>query len=98
MNNNLNGTSGHSPAPAVNYGIMEKTRICKGTGLRLPVSDFYFDKSNNRYESYCKAYKTSLIKKRRKSSDVNELKQTIYNLRNQLKQAREEIKKLKDGI
>jgi hypothetical protein len=91
-------TSGYSPAPAVNYGTMEKTRVCKGTGLRLPVSDFYFDKSNNRYESYSKAYKQSLIQKRRKSSDVNELKQTVYNLKHNLKLAREEIKRLKDGI
>ena len=82
---------------AVNYGIMEETRVCKGTGLRLPVSDFYFDESNNRYESYCKAYKKTMVEKRRKSSDVNELKQTVYNLRSLLKQAREEIKRLKNG-
>ena len=101
MNNNqANGTSGHSiiPTPTINYGTMEKTRVCKGTGLRLPVSDFYFDESNNRYESYCKAYKKTMVEKRRKSSDVNELKQQIYNLRNQLKLARLEIKNLKNGL
>ena len=39
-----------------------------------------------------------MVEKRRKSSDVNELKQQIYNLRNQLKLARLEIKNLKNGL
>ena len=99
MNNQVNGTSGHSivPTPAVNYGIMEKTKKCKGTGEYLPLSDFYWDESNRRYESYCKSYKKTMVEKRRKSSDVNELKQTIYNLRSLLKLARLEIKRLKNG-
>ena len=97
MENNYT-TQLNAGGTAINYGTMEKTRVCKGTGLRLPVSDFYFDKSNNRYESYSKSYKKTMVEKRRKSSDVNELKQTVYNLRSLLKQAREEIKRLKDGL
>ena len=97
MENNYT-TQLNAGGTAVNYGIMEETRVCKGTGLRLPVSDFYWDESNKRYESYCKAYKKTMVEKRRKSSDVNELKQTVYNLRSQLKQAREEIKRLKNGL
>ena len=100
MNNNqANGTSGYSviPTPTINYGIMEKTKKCKGTGEYLPITEFYWDESNKRYESYSKAYKKVMVEKRRKSSDVNELKQTVYNLRSQLKLAREEIKRLKNG-
>jgi len=82
----------------LNYGIMEKkveTKVCKGTGEELPLSEFYYDNRNKRYESYSKGYKTMLVKQRRKVDDSYQLRQEVYNLRHRLKQAQEEIKNLK---
>tara|TARA_B110000285_G_scaffold11638_1_gene11568 strand:- start:144 stop:458 length:315 start_codon:yes stop_codon:yes gene_type:complete len=103
MNNKIekNGESGQSGGFSVNYGIMEpliKTKKCKGTGKILPIDNFYYDKRNGRYESYCMKYKNKKMNDVRKSSEVNQLKQNIYNLKYQLKLAKQEIKALKDGV
>jgi len=82
----------------VNYGIMEtkvETKVCKGSGEELPLSEFYYDNRNQRYESYSKEYKQMLVKQRRRVDDSYQLKQEVYNLRYRLKQAQEEIKRLK---
>ena len=91
--NNTNETG----VSIVNYGIEPKMKKCKGTGEILPITEFSFDKRNNRYETYSKKYKSLLTKKRRESNDVNKLKQDIYNLRHMLKLAKEEIKTLKSA-
>jgi len=72
----------------VNYGIME-TKVCRGSGKSLPLSEFYFDRVNNRYESYSKEYKQGLVKKRRQEDETYKLRQEVYNLRYQLKKLKE---------
>ena len=74
---------------------MEETKVCKGSGKTLPLSEFYYDNRNGRYESYSKEYKQILVKQRRKEDDTYELRQEVYNLRYRLKEAQAEIKKLK---
>lgn len=73
----------------VNYGVMEpETKKCLSCGWVHSVSNYYFDKTNNRYESYCKDCKGAKTKKWR-----NE-----HELENQIHQLRYEIKKLKKII
>ena len=98
MEKQENKTPMNQGGTAINYGVMSpqvETKVCKGTGLTLPITDFYFDKRNNRYESYCMKYKSNKMNEARKSSEINQLKQNNYNLKYQLKELRKEIKALK---
>lgn len=83
-----NGESGHSEM-VVNYGIMEETKKCIECGYVHSVDNFYYDNYNKRYETYCKSCKTDKVKKRRVEDETYKLRQEIYNLRYQLKIARE---------
>ena len=101
IDNKQNGTFGHSEGRAINYGIQSpdkqmKMKTCKGTGKKLPLTEFYFDKTNNRYESNSKAYKSKMMNEQRKKDEYTQLRQRFYNQKHINKQLRGRIKELED--
>ena len=96
-----NGTFGTSAGSAINYGIQSKDgkmrmKTCKGTGKKLPITEFYFDLSNNRYESYCKEWKMKISTENRTKDECSQLKQRCYNYKSVNRQLRERIKQLEN--
>jgi len=87
----------NSGESVVNYGIMEnvESKQCKKCKYVHSVDNFYFDRVNNRYETYCKDCKVSNVKAYRQSDDTFSLKQEVYNLRYRVKQLTAELKELK---
>ena len=91
-----NGESGHIN---VNYGIMSTEEIevkkCKKCQYVHTIDNYYFDKVNNRFESYCKDCKSSHVRSNRQKDDTFMLKQEVYNLRYRVKQLTAQLKALK---